>query len=216
MTPKNLIRVKEHWRIEKEEKARVHYLNDVNDPFTVSFFGVVPDIQADIDNEADLRSFYRRFAESCGVALIEVDVRELDGVKAVRSIVKAKQSTLGDIYVGGYTLPFYDCSIVMRIQCLENPHNLGARQAAVKKRYEGRPDWEEDPYDPTYRGKPMRNQSDDERYDADFPDHPLTRVRRYLADLPKQIDIDPGIKALPPFVYDPSRVPKKPWWKFWV
>lgn len=218
MTPTNLVRVKEHWRIEKEEKARVHYVNDANDPLTISYFAVVPDIKADIDDLNALRDFYRRFAESCGVALIETDVCRLDGVKAVRSIVKSQQALAGSVYVGGYTLPFHDCSIVLRVQCAEHASGpVGAREAAVRPRYAGRPDWEEDPYDPRYRGKYMRNQSDDARYDADFPQHPLSKVRRYLADLPRQIEIDPGIKSLRPFVYDPNRAAaRRPWWRFWA
>jgi hypothetical protein len=216
MTPSKLIRVKEHWRLEKEEKSRAHYINDARDPLTISYFGVVPDIKADIEDLTALRNFYRRFAESCGVALIEVDRCRIDGLQAVCSIVKSQQLVGGSVYVGGYTLPFYDCSVVIRVQCVENANGVGAREAAVKPRFAGRPDWEQDLYDPTYRGKYMRNQSDDSRYDADFPDHPLSRIRRYLAALPDQIDIDPGIKALRPFVYDPNRAAPRPWWKFWA
>ncbi|HKQ30663.1 MAG TPA: hypothetical protein VJS66_05200 [Burkholderiales bacterium] len=216
MTSNNLVRVREPWKLEKEEKARTHYLSPAQDPLTISYFDVLPDIKADIDDLKALRDFYRRFAESCGVALIEAELCRLDGLKAIRSIVKSQQPVIGSMYIGGYTLPFHDCSIVLRAQCMEKANDkVGAREAAVKQRYAGRPDWEEDPYDPRYRGKYMRNQSDDVRYDADFPDHSLSKMRRYLAELPQQLDIDPAVKTLRPFVYDPNRVPPKPWWKFW-
>jgi hypothetical protein len=218
MTPNQLIRVSQHWTLQEQKKAHSHYKNDADDPLTISYFGVMPDIKADVDNPAELRSFYRSFAEMCMVALIEVERCDIAGLTAVRSIVKSKPAGVGSIYVGGYTLPFHDCSIVLRVQCMENTKGeTHAREATVKKRYEGRPDWEEDAYDPSYRGKYMRNQSDDVRYDADFPDHPLSRVRRYLAELPNCIEIAPDIKRLSPFVYDPNRVPvPKSRWKFWA
>ena len=46
--------------------------------------------------------------------------------------------------------------------------------------------WAQDPYDPSYRGvdrKTLRYVSDAEEYDAAFPDHPLTKVRRELRRL---------------------------------
>ena len=47
--------------------------------------------------------------------------------------------------------------------------------------------WAQDPYDPSYRGADrsvLRFMSDDPVYDERFPQHPLSKVRRVLADLP--------------------------------
>ena len=47
--------------------------------------------------------------------------------------------------------------------------------------------WARDPYAPTYRGvdrSVLRFLSDDEKYDGQFPDHPLSKVRRVLTALP--------------------------------
>jgi hypothetical protein len=46
--------------------------------------------------------------------------------------------------------------------------------------------WAQDPYDPTYAGvdrSTLRYLSDDESYDLQFPQHPLTKVRRQLKQL---------------------------------
>jgi len=54
--------------------------------------------------------------------------------------------------------------------------------------------WAQDPYDASYRGvdnSVLRHMSDDPGYDARFPDHPLTKVRRTLAELPNAVRIVP-------------------------
>ena len=43
--------------------------------------------------------------------------------------------------------------------------------------------WFRDPYDVKYRGITLRSVSDDEEYDAQFPDHPLSRLRCTLASV---------------------------------
>ena len=37
-----------------------------------------------------------------------------------------------------------------------------------------------DPYDPRYRGIILRSVADNEEYDDEFPDHPLSRLRSTL------------------------------------
>jgi hypothetical protein len=57
--------------------------------------------------------------------------------------------------------------------------------------------WAEDPYDATYRGvdrSALRFMSDDERYDEQFPEHPLSKVRRVLAALPGAVQIESGTR----------------------
>ena len=49
-----------------------------------------------------------------------------------------------------------------------------------------RQSWAQDPYEPTYSGverRTLRYQSDDSRYDQQFPQHPLSKVRRLLSTL---------------------------------
>ena len=40
--------------------------------------------------------------------------------------------------------------------------------------------WTQDPYDPTLDAPLLRNLAEDEQYDAQFPDHPLSRLRSIL------------------------------------
>jgi hypothetical protein len=53
--------------------------------------------------------------------------------------------------------------------------------------------WGQDPYEPAYRGvdrSVLRFMSDDESYDQQFPQHPLSKVRRMLATLSKHVEYD--------------------------
>jgi hypothetical protein len=55
--------------------------------------------------------------------------------------------------------------------------------------------WARDPYDPSYVGvdrQTLRYLSDSEVYDENFPDHPLSRVRRLLQDIPAHVVVDPA------------------------
>ncbi len=53
--------------------------------------------------------------------------------------------------------------------------------------------WGQDPHEPAYRGAArslLRFMSDDESYDQQFPQHPLSKVRRTLATLSKHVEYD--------------------------
>ena len=57
--------------------------------------------------------------------------------------------------------------------------------------------WAEDPYDPNYAGvekSTLRYVSDSVEYDADFPQHPLTKVRRELLRI-AQIRVSQSVVA---------------------
>ena len=55
------------------------------------------------------------------------------------------------------------------------------------------------PYAPELRGVLPFHVADDPAYDAQFPEHPLSRVRQVMAQLAAQVTLDPAFAALPPF-----------------
>jgi hypothetical protein len=216
------IRVTEAWQLEREDEFVAHYRNEYGDALSINYFPTVPDIEAGLDDLPGLRMFYRRSAEIHGVALVEADVLSLHGLKAVRTIMKARLDPRGFAFLGSYTLPFADRSFVLKLQSLEQGVT-GIREATVMA-MDGNPrideatgkiiGWEQDPYDPGYQASFMRNKADDSQYDASFPDHPLSKVRRYLAQLSGCVEIAPDLKSLPAFGFKPRGSGKKPWWKF--
>jgi hypothetical protein len=61
--------------------------------------------------------------------------------------------------------------------------------------------WCADPYDSAVTSGLIRNLAEDEKYDARFPDHPLSRLRRYLGQLESTIVVAPSARTAPPFHY---------------
>lgn len=128
----------------------------------------------------------------------------------VRLIVKSRQQPHGMTYVGSMIFPFAEFSYVLKIQCAE--HGItGIREAIVTDEWlrvrSGDPmtvmaDFSRDPYDAGRRDKLMRNAAEDESRDSQFPQHPLSRTRRYLADLELTIEFDASIRSASPF--DPA------------
>jgi hypothetical protein len=86
------------------------------------------------------------------------------------------------------TLPFRDFSFVPRVEC-EERGRTGVREAVVLAEFlkvgsDDMDGWAADLYDPSLRTEPLRNISEDEKYDAKFPDHSLSRVARYVICIP--------------------------------
>jgi hypothetical protein len=59
--------------------------------------------------------------------------------------------------------------------------------------------WIADPYDPTLRYDGMRNLADDPKYDAQFPEHPLSRSRAFMANLESITEIATIVNNAPGF-----------------
>jgi hypothetical protein len=178
------------------------------------FFSMPPDLAGSLDDLASIRQQYRLG----GAALIEVEKVTLDGCDGLRTIVKIPQAPRGMTYIGGLTLPFRDCSWVLKAQCQEHG-TTGVREAIVLDErvddvklpsLEG---WQGDPYDPALRAPLQRNLSDAAEYDAQFPDHPLSRLRRLLPRLSGTFHVVDEVRALPPFP-GPQARPRRKWWHF--
>lgn len=198
------------WTLQQEDERIAIFRNEVGDVLTVNYFKAVPDIEAPIDDVDALRTFYRRTAEANGLALIETEVAHLATLRAVRTLLKARMEQIrGFAFIGAYTLPFADRSYVIKVESMEQG-TTGMREAVVMAMM-GPPEineatsqligWMQDPYDASYRAEFMRNQADDQKYDALIADHPLSKVRRYLAELESGVRADPAILGLQSFSY---------------
>lgn len=182
------------------------------------YFPIPPDIEADIQAVDSVRAYYRRLVNQPGstVGIIEVDTLTIDGCRAVRTVLKAPQQPAGRTYIGSLTFPFRDFSFVLKVQCAERGMT-GLRETMVLNRLTGSgetaidPDsgtpigWLDDPYDPAENGPMTRNRSERPEYDADFPDHPLSRARQILSHLEQSVTLDPNVKRQPAFAWKAGR-----------
>jgi hypothetical protein len=99
-------------------------------------------------------------------------------------------------------LPFRDFSFVLKAQS-EEYGTTGIREAVVlDEHFRAGRDPEEafaDVYDVKLKTQPLRNISEDEKYDAKFPQHPLSRARRLMRHLVSTLVVGPEVKAATPF-----------------
>ncbi|MDG9672155.1 hypothetical protein ONV78_30770 [Hahella sp. CR1] len=195
--------------------------NEFGDILSVNYYPMVPDIGAELDDIGSLRGFYRSVAEANGLAPLEIELENLKGLRAVKTLYKIRMDPTGFAFLGSYTLPFANCSYVIKVQAVESGIT-GMRECAVlliedcKEADEETGKligWEADPYDANYKADFMANRADHPKYDEKFPEHPLSRTREYLKEIFDDIEFDNSLKDLPAFE-GPKRSKSKPWWKF--
>jgi hypothetical protein len=192
------------WTLDQESSDVTKWSNDKNQYLSLHFFEESPDIPCRLDNLDGLRSAYRNGLTHSGGALISVDRVQAGGMDCIKLLFKTKKPDHGMVYVGSLTFPFADFSYVVKVQCAESGVT-GMRDAIVMdqlmavgvvsldpqtKVVAG---WSSDPYDPEFRADFLRNQSDDEAYDAQFPEHPLSEVRGSLARIIDSIAADDAV-----------------------
>ena len=155
---------------------------------------VDPLTDLDWSSETHVRQFARQLAEAAGGGLIEAAAVAPPPRAIVRLIYKR---LIGPSYIYTGMLVMTGGSVPMVWTVVAGEHGMtGIREAVVtaemmsageltSESYKRR--WAQDPYDPAYQGvdkSVLRFLSDDERYDARFPQHPLSKVRRALAGIP--------------------------------
>lgn len=147
-----------------------------------------------------LRNAFRRVAEAGGAGLVEADAVQSSYGPSARMVYKRRQD-FAFVFTGMLLLPAGAQWLVCTVVDAERG-TTGIREAVVTAQllesgaltltsYEE--SWARDPYDPLYSGparESLRYLSDDECYDAQFPDHPLSRVRGTLSALLENVFID--------------------------
>lgn len=180
---------------------------------------------------------FRDAVARSGQGLVELTPIQRDGWVLVRMIAKGVVDEVtghGRSYVGVLTIPFREGSIVVRTSAYEAGGTgiresevgaeLTASGAVLWKDPPSVPDdgpvwlgpgdilegWLTDPADPTPPHL-ARCVADDPMYDADFPDHPLTRVRGLLDQIQESMHVAPEAWPVTSFS---SETPTR-WWHRW-
>lgn len=175
---------------------------------SVNFFSEKPDLPGDAESEA-LRSFYREVISGQKGGLIRVEFVSIDNLPAVETIFKIPLEASEYFYIGSFTLPFEDCSYVVKIQARDwgdtrfRSQSIADRLTTSGKLkaddYGNYLNWAYDPYDPTLSEGTLMNIAEQEIYDLFFPDHPLTLVRTYMNRIRPAFSLNHLLKSKAPF-----------------
>ncbi|MET8168295.1 hypothetical protein ABZT34_29250 [Streptomyces sp. NPDC005329] len=178
---------------------------------SVHFFSLIPDLPAPLHEPERLGAGLAQLVTGAGGGLIEAAPGSVDGVPAVRQLVKMPLgSRPGQAFLGSWTVPRAQSSTVVKVQAAEGA-TTGMREAMIMARVGPAEYFRPHPYaggrpGPQAGGQPGGQPGglpchvgDDERWDAQFPDHPLTLVRAALRRITPTITFDDRFKALPPF-----------------
>jgi hypothetical protein len=175
---------------------------------------IPPDFPASLENPTRLHALW----PDINNGVVTREVIQVDGVLAVRSILKIRQMGTGLTYIGAWQIPRRDFSFMLRIVCEEYPVT-GLRESAVMV-------IAMNARQVTIRGDKIRgwtlksskrfsqpwmykNISEDEKFDSDFPFHPLSRVRRHMRSLESSIRVADFVKQAAPYL---GPQVKKRWW----
>lgn len=163
-----------------------------------------PDLPAALDSISVLRrELAIRYARS-GAGLVECDPMVIDGLPALRQVLKVRRPKQqhGLVFLGTLLAPSASCSVILKVQCVEQGPT-GIREATVMARVGATGMFVPSPYAPgvdlqRLGGLPT-NVADEPRYDAMFPHHPLSRMRLLLDRLGATARFTDAFRVLPPF-----------------
>lgn len=197
-------------RVEEADNCITWENQQQKDVLFLHFFPIPPDIPCSLDQVSRLRQSYRDGVSQSNGGLVSVQVIRVQGVLGTRTLFKFPQKPSGMAYVGSLTFPFRDFSFVIKVQCPE-VGITGMREAAVldklmssgevtidphKRKIHG---WAQDPYDENYEGPSLLNKSEDIKYDAEFPEHPLSRARSFLTRVTNTVTFEQQVLDAPAF-----------------
>jgi stress response protein SCP2 len=164
----------------------------------------VPDLPAHVGDLAAMgRGLALTYARSGG-ALVECAPAALDGLPAVRQVIKMKfpGQENGLVFTGTLIAPKAFGAVIFKAQCPEYG-TTGMREAMVMAKVGPPAFFTPSPFAPDVDLRAMgalpSNVADRPEWDAQFPDHPLSRLRRLLAHIEATARISDDFWYLPPF-----------------
>ncbi|WP_405162418.1 hypothetical protein OG203_40045 [Nocardia sp. NBC_01499] len=169
------------------------------DVVTQSYFDLVPDLPAPLEEVDLLRRALAEGRAETG-CLIEAFIIWVDRVPALLRMEKfpLPNQPSGLAFVASIVVPKDRCSAAFQILCPETG-TTGIREAVLMTQIGHENMFPPHPYAPGLGGRLPYNAADDIRWDPQFPDHPLTRARNWVARTVPTARLAPGFAALPPF-----------------
>lgn len=179
------------WRLQARSDREIAWQNDHGD--TMGLFQFPDGLQFDVrlDDVDAIRRVAREQLREVDGCVLEIERVVFQELPALRQLFKFRVGR-SLVYRGSYSLSFRDTAYVIQIDC-PMIGTIGVRELIAGERLasEGAPQkWFADPYDASFEAPLLRAASDDERFDALVPDHPLSRLRSMLSRVSKTTAID--------------------------
>jgi len=204
---------KEGWEVEGVKEGERKWKNAAGDLAVQTFGAQVPTgLPPDWRNAEALRAHVLK-SPPPHTAMVAVDVvRSGAGVMCAQYITKEfmRAPSRGHVYMGMVSMPFREFYCNVYFVAMEQG-TTGLREVVlVAKGKVQMPKQEHVPvirnneeleamYRQAREGRPKLLGTDDEQWDAQFPDHPVSRVRRYLRHFCATLQVDDNVRRFPPF-----------------
>ncbi|MEP0265887.1 hypothetical protein [Dokdonia sp.] len=184
------------WNKDNDERHFKQWTNvEQGISLSVNFFDKKPDLPT-IKNAQVMRDFYRERISANNGGLIQIDIIDLKGHPTLKSIFKFPQQPVGMAYLSSLIIPFENYSYVIKVQATEvgisgmRDNTIAMillNQGKITTGDQGYEGWTSDPYNPGIKEGVLMNISEEEQYDTDFPNHPLSLLRSSLRQIESEI-----------------------------
>ncbi|GAB4587302.1 hypothetical protein [Nocardia sp. IFM 10818] len=173
--------------------------SDTGDMVALQYFDLPPDLPAPLEQLDVLRARLAEIHARSG-SLVEAFVIGVDSQPALLRVEKMPlpDRPAGLLFAASIVAPKENCSAALMLFCPEGGVT-GIREATVMAMHGHEDMFPPHPYQHGVQGQLPYNRADDIHYDAQFPDHPLTRARRWVARTVPTMRLAPDFAGLPPF-----------------
>jgi tetratricopeptide (TPR) repeat protein/uncharacterized RDD family membrane protein YckC len=197
------------WKEKQASNDALEWRNADGDVLRVRFSAQPASFLSDPSDLGSLREHYRREAAASRGAIVLVETVSIQGIPCIEAIKKFERLP-AYAYEGVLVLAFEASHFILTLESLERG-KTGMREAVLTAHLAERGEleireepgtgatvikgWFLDPYLEGYQGPVLRSLSDDERLDALFPLHPLSKIRSVLRRIKKTLSFDPTLRS---------------------
>ena len=195
----------ENWELKEESNNHRAWLANAHDPVLLRYFPKPLQYPYNYSDLEAARQFYTTQAIKNGGVMLSVDFVHRGGVDWVKGVFKYRSpqpESMAMYFVGILAALFRKFSFQINTESLEMPPT-GMREAAVTVLKNEPPATEQEPVfveNVSELFAQMRNKpvvkliADEEEYDTEFPDHPLSKVRSLQKHILDTVIIDDVVK----------------------
>jgi tetratricopeptide (TPR) repeat protein len=202
------------WRVDKKTHDSIEWRDLDGDLLVTRLAQIEGETSGPPPTLTEIRSSFRAAAAPRKGGIVSVEQSHRCGLVLTKAITKFEDLP-AYAYEGTLEIPLRNATYSLSLMAGEHG-TTGIREAVttaqlfqlrelkipaggtpgVGQKLEG---WFRDPYDADYHGPTLRSLSDDDRLDALFPKHPLSKIRKWFAKVEDTLSIDADVRpdALP-------------------